>query len=300
MMTGMNCLMKRLSVRSAHVVTRNLSKSTPKMKPFRKQKCRSSSIPFRDQMTDITFVTTFSRHLTITEMEQILHQTKLYLVELEDHPSTAEKLQHHRQLLDHVSRSLRSVQQNHQNLTSEIADLKSKLESEIAKTLILTDDVKDLKETALQQNTKIAQQNTKIAQQNTNIAQQNTKIAQQNTKITELTTRVEYQKYVIAIQDINHLYHLESKVFNLHKLRKQRVEVSHFIDDNDGLDLRNYKASFTLTQFNEMSTPCQDKFRTKFGPNFLTQFSDEVKNIGLVVGFVSDDDIAETAEWWDE
>jgi hypothetical protein len=36
MMTGMNCLMKRLSVRSAHVVTRNLSKSTPKMKPFRK------------------------------------------------------------------------------------------------------------------------------------------------------------------------------------------------------------------------------------------------------------------------
>jgi chromosome segregation ATPase len=217
-------------------------------------------------------------------MEQILHQTKLYLVELEDKPSTAEKLQHHQQLLDHVSRSVRSVKQNHQNLTSEIADLKSKLESEIAKTLKLTDDVQDLKEIVLQQNTKIAEQNTKIAEQNTIIA--------------KLTTRIEYQKYARAIQDIYH--HLELKVFNLHKLRRQRVEIPHFIDDNDGLDLRNYKASFALTQFNKMSPSCQDKFRTKFGPNFLTQFSDEVKNIGLVVGFVSDDDVAETAEWWDE
>jgi hypothetical protein len=129
----------------------------------------------------------------------------------------------------------------------------------------------------------------------------NTKIAELNTQIAGLTTRVEYQRYVIAIQDINHLHHLESKVDNLHKLRrKQRVEISHFIDDNDGLNLQNYKASFALTQFNKMSPPCQDKFKTRFGPNFLTQFSNEVKNIGLVVGFVSDDDVAETAEWWDE
>jgi septal ring factor EnvC (AmiA/AmiB activator) len=111
----------------------------------------------------MTFVTTFSRHLTITEMEEILHQTKLFLVELEDRASTREELQHHQQLLDHVSRSLRSVKQNHQNLTSEIADLKSKLESEIAKTLKLTDDVQDLKEIVLRQNTQIAAQNTQIA-----------------------------------------------------------------------------------------------------------------------------------------
>jgi hypothetical protein len=41
-------------------------------------------------------------------MEQTLHITKLYLVELEDKPSNAtpEKLQYHQQLLDHVSRSL--------------------------------------------------------------------------------------------------------------------------------------------------------------------------------------------------
>ena len=258
-------------------------------------------------MTDFTLVTTFSRHLTITEMEEILHQTKLFLVELEDKPSTAEKLQYHQQLLDHVSSSLRSVKQNHQNLTSEIADLKSKLESEIAKTLKLTDDVQDLKEIVLRQNTIIDGQNTKIDGQNriidgqnTIIDGQNTKIDGQNTQIAGLTTRVEYQKYVIAIQDINHLHHLESKVDNLHKLRRQRVEISHFIDDNDGLNLQNYKASFALTQFNKMSPPCQDKFKTRFGPNFLTQFSNEVKNIGLVVGFVSDDDVAETAEWWNE
>ena len=248
----------------------------------------------------MTFVTTFSRHLTITEMEEILHQTKLFLVELEDKPSTAEKLQYHQQLLDHVSSSLRSVKQNHQNLTSEIADLKSKLESEIAKTLKLTDDVQDLKEIVLRQNTIIDGQNTKIDGQNRIIDGQNTIIDGQNTKIAGLTTRVEYQKYVIAIQDINHLHHLESKVDNLHKLRRQRVEISHFIDDNDGLNLQNYKASFALTQFNKMSPPCQDKFKTRFGPNFLTQFSNEVKNIGLVVGFVSDDDVAETAEWWNE
>ena len=129
---------------------------------------------------DFTFVTTISRPFTITEMEGILHQTKLYLVELEDKPSTPEVLQHHQQLLDYVSRSLRSVKQNHQNLTSEIADLKSKLENEIAQTMQLTDDVKDLKETVLQQNTIIAEQNIKIAELTTRV---DTATNKQNTLI---------------------------------------------------------------------------------------------------------------------
>jgi hypothetical protein len=70
-------------------------------------------------------------------------------------------------------------------------------------------------------------------------------------------------------------------------LKKKRREISPFIDDNDGLDLRNYKAFFTLNKINEMSTPCQDIFRTTFAENFLTKFTDEVNKIGLVVGSVS-------------
>jgi hypothetical protein len=87
---------------------------------------------------------------------------------------------------------------------------------------------------------------------------------------------------------------------NLYKLRKKRREISDFIDDNDSLDLRNYKASFTLTKINEMSTPCQQIFGTKFSDNFLTQFTNEVKKIGLVVGSVSDDEIVDTEDWWNE
>jgi hypothetical protein len=114
--------------------------------------------------------------------------------------------------------------------------------------------------------------------------------------------RLEYKKFLIAIQDINRLHQLEDKVFNLYKLRKQRVGISHFIyiDDRDASSLQKYKASFALTQIQDMSTSCQDKFRKKFGPNFLSQFSGEVKKIGLVVGSVSDDEIAETVDWWNE
>lgn len=106
------------------------------------------------------------RPLTITKMSELLHQTKLYLVELEDNAPTAEKLQHHQQLLDFVSRSL---QQNPQDITSQIVDLQTKLEKDILKRMQLTNDVQNLKEI---------------------VAQQDMKIAQLDMKITELTTRV--------------------------------------------------------------------------------------------------------------
>jgi hypothetical protein len=74
---------------------------------FADQEGESSNIPNlkvgTDQIMDFTLVT-LSRHLTTVEMEQTLHITKLYLVELEDKPSNAtpEKLQYHQQLLDHL------------------------------------------------------------------------------------------------------------------------------------------------------------------------------------------------------
>jgi septal ring factor EnvC (AmiA/AmiB activator) len=107
-------------------------------------------------------VTTFSRHLTITEMEEILHQTKLYLVELEDNPSTAEKLQYHQQFIDQVTRSLRSVEQNHQDLIVKIADLENNLQKEISKRMQLANDVQNLKETVAQQNTRITALTTRV------------------------------------------------------------------------------------------------------------------------------------------
>jgi regulator of replication initiation timing len=121
-----------------------------------------------------------------------------------------------------------------------------------------------------------------------------------NARVLKLELQVEYQKFLVAMQDINRFHQLESQVPNLYKLRKKRREISDFIDENDSLDLRNYKASFTLTKINEMSTPCQQIFGTKFSDNFLTQFTNEVKKIGLVVGSVSDDEIVDTEEWWNE
>jgi tetrahydromethanopterin S-methyltransferase subunit B len=96
---------------------------------------------------NVTIVKTISRPLTITEIIEVLHQSKLFLVELEDRASTREELQDHQQLLDQAARSLRPFEQSHQDLTIQVADLTSKLEKEISKTMALTGEVKDLKET---------------------------------------------------------------------------------------------------------------------------------------------------------
>jgi hypothetical protein len=46
------------------------------------------------------------------------------------------------------------VKQSHQNLNSEVADLKSKFENEIVKTMQLGNDVENLKETQNSSSTK--------------------------------------------------------------------------------------------------------------------------------------------------
>jgi chromosome segregation ATPase len=96
---------------------------------------------------NVTIVKTISRPLTITEIIEVLHQSKLFLVELEDRASTREELKDHQQLLDHAARSLRPFEQSHQDLTIQVADLTSKLEKEISKTMALPGEVNDLKAT---------------------------------------------------------------------------------------------------------------------------------------------------------
>jgi hypothetical protein len=57
-------------------------------------------------------------------------------------------LQDHQQLLDQAARSLRPFEQSRQDLTiQQVADLTSKLEKELSKTMTLTGEVNDLKET---------------------------------------------------------------------------------------------------------------------------------------------------------
>ena len=66
----------------------------------------------------------------MTKIGDILHQTKLYLVELEDNPTTDEKLQYHQQLIDQVAKSLRSVEQQHLDLIIQIAALEDSFRKE--------------------------------------------------------------------------------------------------------------------------------------------------------------------------
>jgi regulator of replication initiation timing len=208
----------------------------------------------------------------------------------------------------------KKLSEENDSLRSQIAGVQGVANERHARILeqegelnLLREEIRILKEenTLLKielKESKISRQklNARVLNLNASVLNLNASVLNLNARVLKLELPVEYQKFLVAMQDINRFHQLESQVPNLYKLRKKRREISHFIDENDSLDLRNYKASFTLTKINEMSTPCQQIFGTKFSDNFLTQFTNEVKKIGLVVGSVSDDEIVDTEEWWNE
>jgi hypothetical protein len=72
-------------------------------------------------------------------------------------------LQDHQQLLDQAARSLRPFEQSRQDLTiQQVADLTSKLEKELSKTMTLTGEVNDLKETIQNHETKLQTHETTL------------------------------------------------------------------------------------------------------------------------------------------
>jgi uncharacterized coiled-coil protein SlyX len=177
-----------------------------------------------------------------------------------------------------------------------------------------------------EQNDKITDQDSKINEQNDKITDQDSKINEQNDKIyfmlNELAvrkTKSEFDKYLIALQDINSLFQLEraETVSNklkrqIYSLRTKRVGISHFIlKEIDQPEIVNFKISMVLSRLNgSMSTECKDLFEYKFGADFIEEivlFISKINSNNATTAFNATSSAFENdlekinaTEWWEE
>jgi len=123
-------------------------------------------------------------------------------------------------------------------------------------------------------------------------------------EIKELKNKNEYNKFKICIQDINSLFELEKNISfsqktkdNLKKLRKQRVEISHYIFDDDENNIKLCKINVAYYKIKNINNECKLLFENKFGTDFLLNLI-QFLNTKIINTNFNQDEFEEANDWW--
>jgi len=118
----------------------------------------------------------------------------------------------------------------------------------------------------------------------------------------------EFEKYIIALQDLNSLHELENHSSlpvecktNLKKLQSFRVSSCHFhyiLDDDEAHVIQHKENLIQLKLTTEMSDPCKLKFEKRFGRDFLETIVRCLSGSSSVAPAVPDDEKTEADDWW--
>lgn len=113
--------------------------------------------------------------------------------------------------------------------------------------------------------------------------------------INERETKDLYDKYIIAIQDINNHDKLENTIPCLKKLRSNRIYSCHYLINNDDVSKNNEKRTLFLNKINLMPKDVKAIFDKKY-PNLL---NDILPCIAPTQTNPDQDTIDEVDDWWD-
>jgi uncharacterized coiled-coil DUF342 family protein len=120
-----------------------------------------------------------------------------------------------------------------------------------------------------------------IKKQDEKIKEQDEKIKEQDKTITKLTKKIDdkenkelFKKYIMAIQDINSLDYIETKINsqskqNLIKLKNNRISECHYLDNTYSQTEINDRRSILLDKIKNMSNEIKQMFDARY-PNLLT------------------------------
>ena len=134
---------------------------------------------------------------------------------------------------------------------------------------LLREKIKELEEHIIKQDIKIEEQNSKIEEQNSKIEGQNKTIKKLNDRIDEMCAKSLYDKYMIAIQDLNDKEKLESllgynMVKKLKRLRENRNDGCHFFRNGDSEILMNNKRIALFMKLKNMDQIVKSLFDKKY------------------------------------
>lgn len=116
----------------------------------------------------------------------------------------------------------------------------------------------------------------------------------------KLIAKDEFEKILVAIQDLNSLYRLEKVFKELENLRDTRVSAFHYIRDGENEPLKHYKAREVVSRLQKMSQGCKLLFKKNFGSSFLSDLNkvltDNVKPQAAIAPLP--DEKSEADDWW--
>jgi chromosome segregation ATPase len=200
------------------------------------------------------------------------------------------------------------------NLNTEVADLNTEVgdlkhENKILRTeiVVLKTEVAELKaeNKVLKHENKIL--NREVDELKTEIAELKTENKTLKTEVDELKTenrkrkiRELYNQTIRAIQDINRADSLEKKLKNpqLCKLRRQRVDLSHYIDESDDIDYQNKRKKFLFLYFDKIDTETVELIYDKFTKEMVDDVLEHISHTYNEVE-VTENEMNEYREWWE-
>ena len=109
-----------------------------------------------------------------------------------------------------------------------------------------------------------------------------------------LETEKLYNKYIVAIQDINYLDQLENKIPILKKLRRRRLGECHYIYDDDTLIEMKNRRSILLDKIQNIPIEIEQIFDKTY-PSML---SDIIQYVAPNPVIVNKQDKEEINRWW--
>lgn len=178
--------------------------------------------------------------------------------------------------------------------------LKERINELIEENLNLKEQILRLNEHVDKQDKIIEEQKIEIKDLRDEIVVIKKESNEMSTRISNLESKDLYNKYIIAIQDLNRINSLETKIGTsshlLIKLRKNRVSECHYLDDSDDVPTINEKINVLNERLNKMPHDVTLMMNKKY-PHLVPKILPfAVKTTSTL----SKSEIYEINEWWDE
>jgi hypothetical protein len=140
---------------------------------------------------------------------------------------------------------------------------------------------------------------------------ENIKFKNENIKLSDRITVLEneklYKKYIYSIQDLNAVDNLEITFKNhfskfIKKLRVKRVDECHFILKKDSDNLKQYKKFIIKQKLNSIPSNFINILDNKYGNGLYDEINKHLNNLNISfdITLLTEDEIVEVEEWWDD
>ena len=246
---------------------------------------RALGYEFKEELPTIMTIEelTLENKLLHSRIQQLEIKLDIELEQNKQHDQRIQSLESDNQILkaEHVQ-----LKEEIKELKAENVILKEEIKELKAENVILKKEIKELKA----ENVILKKEIKELKAENVILKKDNQSL---HDKVNKLELKDEYNKFMVAIQDINSMYSLERVNSSFKDLREDRVNTCHYIKENDPQDLKDAKIKILYDKLQIMNNSIREDFDDLY-PNVIDEV---IKH--LTIKSVSDKLMKRVNKWWD-